>query len=122
MITLKLRPLSVNEAWQGRRFKTPEYTDYERDVGYLLPVHLRTAPPLGLLEVHYRFHFKNHKARDWDNPVKPLQDVLVKLGVIPDDRHIYRAVVEKVPDKEDFVEIDILPYTTTMPTSKHDRM
>jgi len=27
-----IKPLSVNEAWRGRRFKTPEYRKYERDI------------------------------------------------------------------------------------------
>lgn len=109
-LVIKTRPLSVNEAWQGRRFKTPEYEAYEMELGYLIPKRERPAPIEGKLEVHYRFHFKNHKARDWDNPVKPLQDVLVKLGIIADDRYIYRAVVDKIPSSEDFVEILILPY------------
>jgi len=109
-LVIKTRPLSVNEAWQGRRYKSPEYEAYESEVGYLLPKHTRPAPIEGKLEVRYRFHFKNHKARDWDNPVKPLQDVLVKLGIILDDRYIYRATVEKIPSSEDFVEIEILPF------------
>jgi Holliday junction resolvase RusA-like endonuclease len=31
-IKIEMAALSVNQAWQGRRFKTPEYKRYERDL------------------------------------------------------------------------------------------
>jgi hypothetical protein len=32
MILLKISALSVNQAWQGRRFKTKKYKDYEENM------------------------------------------------------------------------------------------
>ena len=37
---LMIKPLSVNEAWQGKRFKTNSYKSYEKDVMRLLPANL----------------------------------------------------------------------------------
>ena len=34
---IKIKPLSVNDAWQGRRFKTDNYKKYERDLMLILP-------------------------------------------------------------------------------------
>lgn len=90
--------------WQGRRFKSPDYHDYELEVGILLPKAPKT-PLEGPLEVSYTFYLKNHKATDYDNLIKPLQDILVKNGFISDDRHIYRATILKVASKVDRVEV-----------------
>lgn len=109
-LNIQARPLSVNEAWQGRRFKTPKYEAYEKELFFLLSKEDRTTPIEGMVMIHYRFFFKNHKARDFDNPVKPLQDILVKIGVLKDDRYIYRALIDKIPSETDRIEIDIYPY------------
>jgi len=34
---INYKPLSVNEAWQGKRFKTKAYKDYEKSLMLLLP-------------------------------------------------------------------------------------
>jgi hypothetical protein len=34
---LKISALSVNQAWQGRRFKTKKYKDYEEHLLLILP-------------------------------------------------------------------------------------
>ena len=34
---INLKPLSVNQAWMGRKFKTPAYKKYEADMLILLP-------------------------------------------------------------------------------------
>jgi len=36
-IEKKIKLLSVNECWQGRRFKTSAYKDYEKILMYTLP-------------------------------------------------------------------------------------
>ena len=37
MPIIEVKPMSVNRAWQGRRFKTPEYRKYERKLIALMP-------------------------------------------------------------------------------------
>ncbi len=105
---LDIKALSVNDAWQGRRFKTPDYKRYENDVALLLRGVQRA--PEGKLQATYRFYMKNHKVADNDNPVKPLQDILVKCGVLKDDRYIYRTIIEKVPSDHEYIEVEIEPF------------
>lgn len=103
-IRLPIKPLSVNKLWCGRRFKTKDYKDYENAVCFLLP-------PAQLIEgyvnIHYKFYLKNWKATDGDNLVKGLQDILVSAGFIEDDRKIIKYIIEKIPAKENFIEIEI---------------
>lgn len=99
--------MSVNRAWQGRRFKTPEYHDYEREVSLLLP----RGHVGGMVEIFYTFHLKHHKTTDASNLIKLLEDVMVKKGLIEDDRFVYKFHVEKRPAEVESVDIDIVPYT-----------
>ena len=88
------KPLSINEAWQGRRFKTPKYHQFTQDVGYsLLSQKDKIIPVSGDLEVICTWHLINNKKTDIDNLLKPLLDVLVKNGIIKDDRFIQKLLV-----------------------------
>lgn len=87
---INLKPLSVNDAWQGKRFKTPAYKSYERSLFLILPRIELPSPPY---EVHYEFGFSSPLA-DWDNPVKPFQDILQNKYRF-NDKDIVRAVVTK---------------------------
>lgn len=90
MIKINIKPLSVNEAWQGKRFKTEKYKDYERLLLSLLPF---AKVPDMLYELNIVFYFSN-KASDIDNPVKLIQDIIQKKYKI-NDKNIYKLVVEK---------------------------
>lgn len=68
------KPLSVNECWKGRRFKTDEYKRYERDLLFLLPKYQLPPKPFA---VGLNFGLSNLSA-DIDNPVKPFLDILQK--------------------------------------------
>ncbi len=91
MIQINIKPLSVNEAWQGQRFKTPKYKAYETHTLLLLPK-IKLPPPPYRLSIE--FGLSNMMA-DWDNPVKPLQDILQKKYGF-NDKHVLKASVEKV--------------------------
>jgi Holliday junction resolvase RusA-like endonuclease len=107
MIKLEIKPLSVNAAWQGRRFKTPEYKHFENDVSLLIMAQKPGKFIDTAVEVSYEFHIKNYLKTDVDNLVKPLQDVLVKKGIISDDRFIKKITAEKFKSSEDFINISI---------------
>lgn len=97
MIQIHRKPLSVNACWQGKRFKTPLYKDYEKEILELLPE--KYEIPEGDLQVRYEFGLNT--MADWDNPVKPLQDILQKKYDF-DDRRIMKAeVIKKVVKKGD---------------------
>jgi Holliday junction resolvase RusA-like endonuclease len=105
MIKIEIKPLSVNGAWKGRRFKTKEYKQYENAVLYMLP--RKYDIPDGNLEIRLRFGVST-KAFDWDNGIKQFGDILQKKYGFNDNR-IYRGVVEKeiVKKGKEFVEFEI---------------
>ena len=101
---IDIKPMSVNGAWKGRRFKTDEYKRYERAVALLLkPMDI----PDGDLEILLEWGFSS-SASDWDNPIKPFQDILQKKYGFNDNR-IKRAVVEvvKVGKGDEYIEFNI---------------
>lgn len=105
---IEIKPLSVNDAWQGRRFKTKDYLQYEHDMQILLP-HITEAwdEPI---RVTYFFRLKRAATTDVDNLIKPLQDLLVRTGVITDDRLIQSFTATKEKNTIDSVEVTIEPY------------
>ncbi len=105
MVKIEIKPLSVNKAWKGRRYKTNDYKKYERDVLLILPK--KCIIPEGNLQVFYKFGFSNILS-DYDNPIKIIQDILQKKYKF-DDRRIYKAVVEKEIVKKgcEYIEFNI---------------
>lgn len=99
---LEIKPLSVNEAWKGRRFKTEKYNDYRGHLLYLLPKNIDIPP--GDFCVACRWGLSNEGA-DFDNPIKPFIDALqIKYGF--NDKRIAQGLIEKVHVKKghEFVE------------------
>ena len=107
MNVVRIKPLSLNHAYRGRRFETPELKAYKQELGYVLP---KLKIPAGKLKVEYRFGVSSKNA-DGDNLVKCLQDALAeKYGF--NDRQIYAWQFEKVDVKkgEEFVGFEIEAY------------
>ena len=105
MIEIKTKPLSVNKAWQGRRFKTEDYKKYEIGLTWMLPNIELPKPPF---KVSYEFGFSN-KASDLDNPVKPLTDILQKKYGF-NDRDIYELNIKKkiVKKGSEYMKFEII--------------
>jgi Holliday junction resolvase RusA-like endonuclease len=103
---LKIKPLSINAAFQGRRFKTKECNSYCNVLEMMLP---RQKSIGEYYELHLKFHLKNFARTDEDNLVKLLQDCMVKKGMISDDRKIVKHILEKFPATFDWIEWEILP-------------
>lgn len=101
-ITLNLKPLSVNEAWQGRRFKTVKYARFEQAALLLLPAMDLPPPPF---DITICYHFSN-KAADIDNPLKMTLDILQKRYGF-NDRDIYRIELLKCICKKGDEKIEI---------------
>lgn len=95
MIKVNIKPLSVNDAWKGKRFKTKEYSIYEKNVLFLLPKITIGAAPYCL---SIDFYFSS-EASDIDNPLKPFIDVLQKKYGI-NDKQINKLIVEKFKVKK----------------------
>jgi len=87
---IKIKPLTVNQAWAGRRFKTPKYKAYEQELWYLLP---NQNIPEGNLTLDIVVAY-SYSGSDIDNFLKPFLDILQKKYVFNDNR-IYKLIVEK---------------------------
>ena len=108
MVKLKIKPLSVNAAWRGKRFKTHAYNDFELEMLALIP---KQKIPDGNLHVTLEFGFSN-KNSDLDNPTKLTIDCLQKrLGF--NDNRIYLLTLHKtiVKKGDEFIRFDIKPTT-----------
>jgi Holliday junction resolvase RusA-like endonuclease len=107
MIQFKLneKPLSVNEAWQGKRFKTAIYKSYEETI--LLTMPKGKVDPDEILRIEFFFGFSN-KASDLDNPVKLLLDIAQKKYGF-NDKNVFELNVRKciVKKGEEFIQMGI---------------
>jgi Holliday junction resolvase RusA-like endonuclease len=102
---LNVKPLSVNQCWQGRRFKTKAYKQYEKAMMLILPnVEYKFKDKIGIT---IEFGFSNSTS-DIDNPLKPVLDILQKKYGF-NDRSIYELTVTKslTKKKEEFIKINI---------------
>ena len=54
LVVIPLKPLSVNEAWQGKRYKTKKYKQYCKDIAMLLPKGI--AIPKGKFGIRLHFY------------------------------------------------------------------
>lgn len=107
MQTIKIKPLSVNNARQWKRFKSKLYKQYEK----IFPCMLKPLDiPKWKLRIDFIFWFSN-SCSDYDNPIKPTQDMICKKYKIQDNR-FYFATQRKVIVKkwQEFVSFKITKF------------
>lgn len=108
MIKINVKPLSVNQVWQGKRFKTPKYKAYIHEVLLKLPI--IKIPKNKPLRVIYEFGVSN-MGSDVDNLVKPFQDQLQEKYDFNDSKIIeFIASKEKVKKGDEFIRFWIEEY------------
>lgn len=90
-VTVHVKALTVNQCWQGKRFKTPEYKNYEKEMLFALP---KIIVPPGKLKLIIQFGMSN-LASDIDNCLKPTIDILQKKYWF-NDRDIWELEVRKI--------------------------
>ncbi len=119
MIELKIKPLSVNAAYNavkiGKRAslaKSPEYKAYTKQLPLLLPKMLQLPPDELVLII--KFYFAT-KASDIDNPIKPMQDLICDYYGVNDNK-IYMLLVEKHTGHKgnERIEFEFLQYSPDM--------
>jgi hypothetical protein len=110
-IKIDIKPLSVNEAYKGKRYKTNDYKRYEIAVLSLLPKKYDLPEPP--YEIRFTFGFSSH-ASDWDNCIKATQDIISKKYKF-NDKLIKRGVVEvdNVPKGSEYFTFEILSLNKT---------
>lgn len=104
--TILIKPLSVNEAFKGRRFRTDKYNTFIKNMLHLLPK-IASIPNKECIKLAIEFGFSN-RGSDIDNCCKSFIDCLVKkYGV--DDRYIYEMHVFKsiVKKGEEYIKFKI---------------
>lgn len=103
---VNIKPLSVNKAFQGRRFKTQDYKNFEYEMLMILP---------NILNIDSKAHLRlditfghSSRASDIDNCLKTAIDCLVKKYGF-DDRNIYELNVKKkiVKKKQEYIDFEI---------------
>ncbi len=72
MITVPIKPISVNEAYKGRRFRTEKCSKFKRDLYFMLPDLKIPEPPYC---INFKFGLSSASS-DGDNCVKVAQDVI----------------------------------------------
>lgn len=101
---LDIKPLSVNDAYNGRRTRSKAYNSFKRSVLLMLPA---IKVPEGNLSISIKWGFSS-KGSDIDNPCKPFIDCLqAKYGF--NDNKIFRLNLEREQVKKgcEFIEWDI---------------
>lgn len=106
---IEIKPLSINRAWKGRRFRTYEYKKYEEEMLYLLPKKEMVKGKVGVL---LAFYIKNPKQCDVDNFIKPVLDIIVKKGYIEDDRYVYMVQALKIKSCKNTMMVKIAKIQT----------
>lgn len=96
MIKLRVKPMSVNKAWKGRQRKSYYYLNYEKEIFSALRGIKKNNAEKEFC-IHYIFYLKkiSYSRSDVGNFEKPITDILVKAGVINDDRYIKKITLEK---------------------------
>ena len=104
--TLQIKPLSVNEAFKGRKFRTDKYDCFIHNMMLLLPKTI-SIPDDKNIKLAIEFGFSS-KASDIDNCCKSFIDCLVKKYKV-DDRYIYELrVVKKIVKKgQEYITFEI---------------
>ena len=105
MHRIALKPLSINEAWKGRRFRTDACKAFQQAMALVLPKRLEI--PEGKLMLMLQFGVSSKNA-DIDNPAKVTIDCLQKKYGF-NDKRIYGLAVQKVdvPKGQEFIEFAI---------------
>lgn len=103
-VGVEIKPLSINACFQGRKFKTIEYKDYEHEMLLILPYQEMIE---GEVSVEVDFYVRKPKILDVDNLIKPLFDILTKKGYWRDDRYVFELRARKIKSKVEKIKIRI---------------
>jgi len=105
MDEMKIKPLSVNKCWKGKRYKTDDYDNYEYELKNLLKPTIHSSNfNSDNISLYINFAFSN-KSSDLDNPVKPFIDICQKKFNF-NDKNINRIVLDKtiVPKGKEYIK------------------
>jgi len=94
---LQIKPLSINEAFKGRKYRTDKYDYFIKNCLLQLPKTL-SIPDETNIKIAIEFGFSS-KASDIDNCIKTFIDCLVKKYGVDDrfiyEMHVFKEIVKK---------------------------
>ena len=100
---IDIKPFSVNDAWQGRRYRTDTYKRFKRDLTLMLPSIKIDSKAYLRLDITFGF---SSSGSDIDNPLKPFIDVITVNYKFNDNRitelNIKKVLVKKGKEFIDF--------------------
>lgn len=104
------QPPSTNKLYanakRGGRLKTHEYGKWIREAGWLAKTACAGKPrPTGNIAVEYLVSGSQHF--DAGNLEKPLSDLLVRVGIIVDDKHISSLRITRRDDTKPEVHVTV---------------
>lgn len=103
-IRVNIKPLSINQAWAGRRFKTPQYKQYEKKLLFILP---KYEVPKGQIRIDYIVGYSNMQS-DIDNFLKSFQDILQKKYGFNDNMIYHIQIIKQIVKKgSEFINFEI---------------
>lgn len=105
MITINIKPLSVNEAYKGRKYKTTKCDVFKNTFKSVMPDKIDV--PKGYLSIHFIFGLSS-KSGDGDNCVKISQDCIAEKYKF-NDKLIKRWIieVENVKKGNEFISFNL---------------
>ena len=101
---LPVKGISINECFQGRRFKTKKYNAFIEEMLYTMP---KQKMIKGMVRIGIAFSLKSILRSDLDNLLKPVIDCVVKKGWIEDDRFIQSIEAHKILGDKEEIRIKI---------------
>ncbi len=105
MTKVNIKPLSVNQCWQGKRFKNATYKAYEATTLVLLPKAVEV--PSGALRLTLTAGLSNKQA-DIDNVAKPFIDILQKKYGFNDCQIYQLSMIKEIVKKgQEFISFQI---------------
>ena len=105
---IKVKALTINKAFRGRRWKTSECVDYEEELWFELPNNQKMIK--GEVVLTLTFYLIYYGRTDVSNLVKILEDILVKKGYIEDDRKVVEIYLKKIKAERNSIKIKIEKY------------
>lgn len=101
---IDVKPLTINQAYRGKRYKSDLYK------AYITACMIRLRPleiPEGELELHLQIGVSN-RGFDIDNCAKPFIDILQKKYGFNDNRIYHLSIYKRiVPKGKEFISFDI---------------
>ena len=99
--------ISVNSVWQGRRFRTTLFKQWQENIKLVLSEYKEQRFGREPIEVYLKFYLKYPLKSDTDNKIKPILDCLKEARIIQDDRWIFKITAEKEKADRDYFNFEI---------------